>query len=301
MALGDQVDRHAFEVDLGASTLGVCGVAPVQEGYAHVDTVAGFVPASLRRLGYLHVVSGYRANVARSVRLFRAFLDEQQDPDRFYGTLATDSAAQLDALHPLQQALMLDVGGGPGFFAEAFASRGATYVAVDADAGEMRLHGRAPGPRTVLADGSALPFGDETFDVTYSSNVLEHVADPWRLADDMVRVTRVGGTVAISYTLWWGPWGGHETAPWHLFGGEYAARRYLRHKRHEPKNRFGETLFPITAGSGIHWARNQHQAQLMVAMPRYLPSPLAWLAHVPVLREVACWNLLLVLRRTRAS
>ena len=239
----------------------------------------------------------HRADWRRSVRLFRSFLVEQTDPDRFYGELAADSAAQVDAYHLLRGALLLDVGGGPGFFARAFEERGATYVAVDADAGEMRLHGRDPGPRTVQADGTALPFADGTFDVTYSSNVLEHVAEPWRMADDMVRVTRPGGTVVVSYTLWHGPWGGHETAPWHFFGGEYAARRYLRRHGHEPKNRYGESLFEVTASDGLAWARAQPDADVVAAIPRYLPRTLRWLVRVPGMREIGCWNLILVLRR----
>ena len=83
---------------------------------------------------------------------------EQTDPDRFYGDLAADSAGHVDRFYPLEGAVLLDVGGGPGFFADAFGARGATYVAVDADAGEMRLHGRAPGARTEQASGTARPF-----------------------------------------------------------------------------------------------------------------------------------------------
>lgn len=243
----------------------------------------------------------FRATFARSARLFRAFLAEQSDPDLFYGQLAVDSAAQVDHWHPLSGALMLDVGGGPGYFARAFEARGATYVSVDADAGEMRLHGREPGPRTVLATGTALPFADGSFDVVYSSNVLEHVADPWRMADEMVRVTRPGGTIICSYTLWWGPWGGHETSPWHVLGGHRAARRYERHHGHAPKNVFGESLFPITAEAGVSWARSQRSARLEAVVPRYLPRPLAWVARVPVLREAACWNVVLVLQRRSAE
>ena len=239
----------------------------------------------------------WRADAARSARLFSAFLAEQSDPDRFYGELARDSAGQVDRWHRLDGALLLDVGGGPGYFADAFEARGATYVAVDADAGEMRLHGRAPGPRTVLADGTGLPFRTGSIDIAYSSNVLEHVRDPWRMADEMVRVTRPGGTIVISYTLWWGPWGGHETSPWHLLGGRRAALRYRRRRGHEPKNVYGESLFPITAAAGLRWARGQRAARLVAAEPRYLPAGLGWITRVPVLREAACWNLLLVLRR----
>lgn len=233
--------------------------------------------------------------------LFRSFLVEQTDPDRFYGDLAADSAAHVESFGSLAGARLLDVGGGPGFFADAFASRGATYVAVDADAGEMRLHGRAPGPRTVLASGTALPFADGAFDVAYSSNVLEHVPEPWAMADEMVRVTRPGGLVVISYTLWFGPWGGHETAPWHLLGGHRAARRYARVTGHAPKNVYGESLFPITAAAGIEWARRCRDADVISAVPRYLPAMLRHVVDVPLLREVATWNLMLVLRRRGES
>ena len=243
----------------------------------------------------------WRANVARSVRLWRAFRKEQSDPDAFYGTLAKDSAQQVATWHPLHGARMLDVGGGPGYFQEAFERLGATYFAVDADAGEMRLHGRTPSTRTVQARGDGLPFADESFDLTYSSNVLEHVEHPWDMADDMLRVTKVGGTLVISYTLWWGPWGGHETAPWHYLGGERAAGRYAKRTGQEPKNRFGESLFAVTAAEGIRWAKSTTQARVLAAIPRYLPHWAAPITRVRGVRELATWNLMLVLRRGAAA
>ena len=77
--------------------------------------------------------------------------------------------------------------------------------------------------RTVIGSGMQLPFRDGSLDICYSSNVLEHVPDPWLMAEEMLRVTRPGGTVFISYTVWFGPWGGHETAPWHYLGGSTRA------------------------------------------------------------------------------
>ena len=122
---------------------------------------------------------------------------------------------------------MLDVGGGPGYFRSAFEGAGATYFALDADVGELAGLGEIS-TRTVIGSGMQLPFGDRSFDVCYSSNVLEHVPDPWLMADEMVRVTRPGGTIFLSYTVWFGPHGGHETAPWHYLGGRRARRRYRR-------------------------------------------------------------------------
>lgn len=236
------------------------------------------------------------ATLSRSRALFTAFRSEQSDPDLFYRTLAADSARQVAVYARLADATLLDVGGGPGFFADAFASAGATYVPIDVDAGELRLHGRDPGPRTVQGSGMALPLRTGSVDIAYSSNVLEHVPDPWLMADEMVRVVRPGGTVFLSYTLWYGPWGGHETSPWHYLGGHRAADRYARRSGHRPKNDFGHSMYAVTAAAGLRWARGQRRAELLAAVPRYLPrwsAPVLW---VPVVREVVTWNLLLVLR-----
>jgi SAM-dependent methyltransferase len=238
----------------------------------------------------------WRADLSRSLRLFREFGYEQSDPARFYTALARDSADQVSQYHDLSGQLMLDVGGGPGYFRQAFEAAGASYVALDADVGELAGAGSIDA-RTVLGSGMQLPFRDAAVDVCYSSNVLEHVEHPWRMAAEMVRVTRPGGLVFISYTTWWGPWGGHETAPWHYLGGRRARRRYARRHGHEPKNKFGESLFPVSVADGLRWARGQQDADVLHLLPRYNPWWSRWLLHVPVVREVVTWNLVLVLRK----
>jgi len=238
----------------------------------------------------------WRPSLGRSLRLLREFRYEQPDPARFYTAIAEDSVAQLSEYADLAGALFLDVGGGPGYFRAAFAAAGATYLALDADAGELSGMGSiAEG--TVLGSGMQLPFRTGTFDVCYSSNVLEHIPEPWRMADEMVRVTRPGGTVFISYTVWYGPWGGHETAPWHYLGGASARRRYARRRGHEPKNKYGESLFRLNVRDGLAWARRIPDADVVAILPRYNPRWSWWLLRVPVLREVITWNLVLVLRR----
>jgi SAM-dependent methyltransferase len=236
----------------------------------------------------------------RSVELFRAFRVEQTDPARFYGLLAADSVRQLSGYADLAGRLVLDVGGGPGYFATAFAGAGAQYLAVDADLGEMSgVTAVGPGHEhgtSVLGSGTALPVRDGVVDVCYSSNVLEHVSEPERMADEMVRVTKPGGTVFLSYTTWLSPWGGHETAPWHYLGGRYAASRYRRRHGRPPKNEFGRTLFALSAGRMLDWARHNDRVDVRDALPRYHPRWASWLVRVPALREVAVWNLALVLR-----
>ncbi|NQU37359.1 MAG: class I SAM-dependent methyltransferase [Actinobacteria bacterium] len=251
--------------------------------------------APLRARGIRGVRSA--ATLRRSHQLFRAFRVEQTDPATFYNKLAADTATQLAQFHELRGAAVLDVGGGPGYFVTALADAGAFYVPLDADSGELRLHGRQPSAKTVIGDGRCLPFATDSFDITYSSNVAEHVASPWQMADEMVRVTKPGGIVYLSYTLWYGPWGGHETAPWHFLGGRRAADRYTRTHGHEPKNLYGESLFPISAASGLRWARGCDEVGLISAYPRYLPAWSWGVLRIPILREFATWNLVLVLEK----
>ena len=151
-------------------------------------------------------------------------------PDHFYQILAADSVRQISEYAPLNGRVVLDVGGGPGYFADAFRAAGAHYLGIDPDVGELSARG-APADGMVRASGTELPVRTGSVDICYSSNVLEHVADPVAMLDEMVRVTKPGGTVFVSFTPWFSPWGGHETAPWHFLGGHYARRRYVRQKR----------------------------------------------------------------------
>jgi SAM-dependent methyltransferase len=246
-----------------------------------------------------------RATLARSLRLLGQFRHEQPDPARFYGALATDTAAMVTDLwqgasgtSPVGRTV-LDVGGGPGYFAAAFADAGFHYIGVEPDPREIHeMHaGTAASDRQttyVRASGMALPFADASVDICLSSNVAEHVRQPWRLGREMLRVTRPGGLAVLSYTVWLGPFGGHETGLSHYLGGARAAARYTRKHGHRPKNDYGSSLFAVSAADGLEWAAST--GALMAAFPRYHPRWAWWLTGVPVLREFLVSNLVLVLR-----
>ena len=248
-----------------------------------------------------------RATLARSVRLLREFRFEQSDPARFYGMLAEDTAdlvkdlwagtAVRRAAQPGAAGLtLLDVGGGPGYFADAFAARGIDYIGVEPDPRELHAHPN-PGTRSdavfVRASGMALPFADASVDICLSSNVAEHVPKPWQMGDEMLRVTRPGGLVALSYTVWLGPFGGHEMGLTHYLGGARAADRYARKHGHRPKNDYGSSLFAVSAADGLRWAHGT--GRLVAAFPRYHPRWAWWMTSVPMLREFLVSNLVLVL------
>lgn len=244
-----------------------------------------------------------RATLGRSASLLAEFRHEQRDPDRFYGALAADTAAMVTDLWRAGHGdgpaghTVVDVGGGPGYFASAFSVAGWDYVGVEPDPSEMHAaeHIRRSGPGTfVRASGMALPFADGSVDVCLSSNVAEHVRWPWRLGEEMLRVTRPGGLAILSYTVWLGPFGGHEMGLSHYLGGARAAARYTRRHSHPPKNNFGSSLFAVSAADGLSWAAGT--GALVAAFPRYHPRWAWWLTSVPGVRELTVSNLVLVLR-----
>jgi SAM-dependent methyltransferase len=243
-----------------------------------------------------------RATLARSTRLLAQFRHEQSDPGRFYGALAADTEAMVADLWQASHAsdhrgrTVLDVGGGPGYFARAFTDAGWNYVGVEPDPTEMHAtHAVRGGPGAfVRASGLALPFADHSVDVCLSSNVAEHVSRPWQLGAEMLRVTRPGGLAILSYTVWLGPFGGHETGLWHYLGGSRAAERFARRHGRRPKNDYGSSLFAVSAADGLRWAEST--GALVAAFPRYHPRWAWWLTSLPGVREFLVSNLVVVLR-----
>ncbi len=244
-----------------------------------------------------------RATLARALRLLSEFRFEQSDPARFYGALAADTAAMVGDLwlaatgEPPAGRTLLDVGGGPGYFSAAFAQGGIRYVGVEPDPSEMHAAGPRPAGGAgnfVRASGMALPFADDSVDICLSSNVAEHVPRPWQLGNEMLRVTRPGGLVVLSYTVWLGPFGGHEMGLSHYLGGARAAARYARKHGHPAKNNYGSSLFAVSAADGLQWAASTGAA--VAAFPRYHPRWAWWMTSVPLLRELLVSNLVLVLR-----
>ncbi|HEX4190468.1 MAG TPA: class I SAM-dependent methyltransferase [Marmoricola sp.] len=227
--------------------------------------------------------------------MFRSFLTEQTDPEGFYGLIADDAVGLVAEHVDLAGALVADFGGGPGFYSHAFRAAGAHTVLIDADFDEIRLHGRRTAG-SVVGLAERAPLADGAVDVAFSSNLLEHVRDLGGVADEIVRVVRPGGVAVLSYTIWLGPWGGHETSPWHLLGGHRAARRYQRRTGSAPKNLFGTSMFAASVRDGQHWLASRPDLEVLDLRPRYLPRWSSFLLRLPVVRELVTWNLWIVVR-----
>jgi SAM-dependent methyltransferase len=238
----------------------------------------------------------YMRGIRRSIRLFRGFRSEQQDPTAFYQLLADDTIREVSRYCQLTGARVIDIGGASGYVGDALVEAGATTLTVEYEWSQILEHGRRL-KNGVQGDGMALPVLDAAFDVAFSSNVLEHVPDPERMLREMTRAVTPGGIVFVTYTNWLSPWGGHETSPWHYFGGERAVRRFQKRRGEPPKNLYGVSLFKLPISRVLDWARHCPDVEVLDAFPRYYPHWTWPLVRIPGLREVATWNLALVLRR----
>ena len=108
--------------------------------------------------------------------------------------------------------VVLDLGCGFGRHAFAAARLGARVVALDAGAdevaqvratlGAMVEAGELDAPTVragaVQGDALSLPFPDGAFDRVVASEVLEHIPDDAAAMDELARVLRPGGTMAVT-------------------------------------------------------------------------------------------------------
>jgi SAM-dependent methyltransferase len=132
---------------------------------------------------------------------------------------------------------VLNAGAGQGSFSLLLEGRGFDVTSLDSspDAAEL-MRGRVAG-LVVCASLEQLPFADRTFDAVVLGEVLEHIADDGHALQEVVRVLRPGGVVAISVPAnprYFGAsdrWAGH-------------VRRYTR-----------EQLVDLTMAAGLHVER----------------------------------------------
>ncbi|HEX8780783.1 MAG TPA: class I SAM-dependent methyltransferase [Nocardioides sp.] len=110
---------------------------------------------------------------------------------------------------------VLDMGCGAGRHAFEMYKRGADVIAFDQDPAElatvsewftaMEEGGEVPaGAEAAIVEGDALalPFADGEFDRIVAAEVLEHVPADIQAIEELVRVLRPGGTMAVSVPRW---------------------------------------------------------------------------------------------------
>ena len=96
---------------------------------------------------------------------------------------------------------LLELGAGDGWQAHTLQQLGFDVTAIDVKAARPGTAQHFP---VSLYDGRVLPFPDNSFDVIYSSNVLEHVVDFAQIQSELARVLRADGTAVhcVPSTVW---------------------------------------------------------------------------------------------------
>jgi len=133
---------------------------------------------------------------------------------------ARQQATLLERHATLQGAKLLEIGSGLGtniiVWHKAY---GADVTGVEPDSpgfeasfklsrALMTVNGLDP-ERIVNAVGEHLPFPDDTFDIVFSSNVLEHTTKPYDVLDEALRVLKPGGTLQVVFPNYGSYYDGH--------------------------------------------------------------------------------------------
>jgi len=109
---------------------------------------------------------------------------------------------------------LLDVGCGAGRHSVEAVRRGADVIALDLSHDDLCKaiqgvedfgHADVPHPGSFAAvrgDARNIPFDDATFDRVIASEVMEHIEDDEAALDELVRVLRPGGIIAVTVPRW---------------------------------------------------------------------------------------------------
>jgi len=131
-----------------------------------------------------------------------------------------------------------------------------------------------------IADAHDLPFVAQTFDACFAIAVLEHVADPYRCVDEMMRVLRPGGYIFAETPF---------MQPVHMREYDFTRFTYLGHRR--LFRRFDDIRSGIAGGPGtsasqlLRYAITSTSSKSSVRRWVHLAAilvtyPLRWLDHL---------------------
>jgi ubiquinone/menaquinone biosynthesis C-methylase UbiE len=85
-------------------------------------------------------------------------------------------------------------------------------------------------PKDIIVNSTAedLPFEDSSFDLVYSTNVLEHVKDPKKVISESIRVLKPGGYLQFVIPNYFSFWEGHYGIFWPCITNKFLGRLYVK-------------------------------------------------------------------------
>lgn len=131
----------------------------------------------------------------------------------------------------LRDKRVLDLGSGFGGYTMGLQTRGANVTSLD-----LAIPKDKPESDLVCANAIFTPFASGIFDLVISISLIEHIKEPGKLVAEMVRLTKPGGHIYMSFPPFYSPVGGHHFSPWHLFGEKVAVWAFSKRKWHVNQN-----------------------------------------------------------------
>jgi GT2 family glycosyltransferase/SAM-dependent methyltransferase len=253
-----------------------------------VDLYGPEVTGYVRGLAYLPLAA--MPQPPRHKAPLRAFLARNPFPRPY--TLGFFYREKMRAIHriapDLPAADVLEVGGGRSGLARLLYPA-AQITAVDVDEAHAAAEvNRDPRVRFLVADATDLPFPDSSFDVVTFFDVLEHISNDARAAEEALRVLRPGGFVLVtSPSQYWRfpfyralapicPTDEDMIAEWGHVRRGYAPTDLARLFGRPPVKTAG-FISPLTAlGHDLAWSKLPEPARRALCA---LVSPLTWLSY----------------------
>lgn len=126
----------------------------------------------------------------------------------FYKSFGYDIEKERNFIFEKAQPLygdILEVGTGKGYFTIELAKEGYSFTSVDISDEEQelaRLNIKQLGFEKLvdfkIKDAECLSFADSSFDVIFSINTLHHLANPFKVLDELMRVVTLEGKIILS-------------------------------------------------------------------------------------------------------
>ena len=160
----------------------------------------------------------------------------------------------MEMLQPGEQEKILDVGCGTGVFTKDVLGSGAHVTGLDLSLPMLRQAAdKLPETvfRGVVADMTALPFGDGAFDKTFSMTAIEFVSDAKKAIDELNRVTREKGTIVLTTLNSLSPWARRR-----LREGEKGHSLFANMHFRSPDEMVDLVNYPSTVRTAIHFLKS---------------------------------------------
>lgn len=180
----------------------------------------------------------------------------------------TYPAALYDALPPLEDRRVLELGAGTGLATAALVERGARVVATDLGPRMLgRLHAKLPSVPVVVARAEALPFVDGCFDTVCGAQMW-HWVDVPEASAEVVRVLRPGGRLAV----WWNEVDAADEPWWQEQQDRLEAGNAAYRRNYRDVDRGAELAATGRFGSVTRWAGHWERTLDLATYERELRS-----------------------------